>query len=80
MQHHFVIFYDTDRKKWNVEFDTGAYFPDGHVWDDKLADEYGIGWMEPLWEDDEHNLDQELLNTLYSLVDVIPIPKEHENA
>ena len=81
MQYHYVVFYDTDRKKWSMEYDVEAYFGEGHVWDDKRADETGYGWFYP--GDDmpeESALDDTLRNTLYSLVDIIPIPKEHEHA
>ena len=45
-----------------------------------MADETGYGWFFPEDDTDEAVLDQTLTNTLYSLVDVIPIPKEHEDA
>ena len=81
MQYHYVVFYDTDTKKWSMEYDVEAYFGEGHVWDDKRADETGYGWFYP--GDDmpeESALDDTLRNTLYSLVDIISIPKEHEHA
>ena len=80
MQFHYVVFYDTDRKKWGMEYDVEAYFADGHVFDGKMADETGYGWFFPEDDTDEAVLDQNLTNTLYSLVDIIPIPKEHEDA
>ena len=79
MQYHYVVFYDTDRKKWSMEYDVEAYFADGHVFDVKMADETGYGWFFPEDDTDEAVLDQTLTNTLYSLVDIIPIPKEHES-
>ena len=80
MQYHYVIGYDTEKSRWFVEFDTYAYFHDGNVWSDKQFDETSYGWMVPDDDSDEAALDQELLNTLYSLVDVIPIPKENAHA
>ena len=77
-QYHYVVFYDTDKRKWSFCYDSDAYFPDGHVWDDRLADELGDGWRLPE-VGPEDGLDEQLLNTLYSLVDIIRIPKEHEN-
>ena len=81
MQYHYVVFYDSEKKGWGMEFDPEAYFPDGHVWDDKRADEHGYGWFYP-YDDTpiEAELDQTLAATLYSLVDTFPIPKEHEGA
>lgn len=80
MQHHFVIGYDSVSMKWFVELDTTAYFPDGNVWDEELYRKEFFGWKLP--EDDTAAavLDQELLNTLSSLVDIIPIPKENADA
>lgn len=80
MQHHFVIGYDSVSMKWFVELDTTAYFPDGNVWDEELYRKEFFGWMLPEDDTQAAALDQELLNTLYSLVDIIPIPKEHEHA
>lgn len=79
MQYHYVVFYDSDKKRWGMEYDVEAYFSDGHVWDDKRADETGYGWFYP-YDDTpiEAELDQTLTNTLYSIVDTFPIPKEHE--
>jgi hypothetical protein len=78
MQFHYVVFYDTDKKKWGVESDVDAYFPDGHVWDESLYKEtsYGFRGTEVGPED---GLDETIMNTLYSIVDIIPIPKEYEN-
>lgn len=80
MQYHYVVIYDTDKKKWKMSFDSDAYFTDGYVWNGDRSDESGYGWFIP--EDDSEGalLDQTLFNTLYSLVDTFPIPKEHENA
>ena len=78
MQYHYVLFYDTDKKKWFVELDTDAYFSDGHVWDDEQYRKEFWGWKVPEDDSEDAVLDQTLLNTLYSLVDIIPIPKEHE--
>ena len=79
MQYHYVIGYDSEAKRWFLELDTTAYFSDGHVWDEEQYRKEFWGWRVP---DDasEEELDQTLLNTLYSLVDIIPIPKEHEDA
>ena len=80
MQYHYVVFYDTDRKKWGVEIDTGAYFPDGHVWDENQYRDTFYGFRGV--EDDSQDalLDQTLLNTLYFIAPTFPIPKEYEDA
>ena len=81
MQYHYVVFYDSEKKRWGMEYDVEAYFADGHVFDGKMADETGYGWFYP--GDDtpiEAELDQTLTNTLYSIVDTFPIPREHEDA
>lgn len=79
MQYHYVLFYDTDRKKWSVEMDTDAYFSDGHVWDEEQYRKEFWGWRGVDYDSDDAALDQTLLNTLYSIVDIIPVPKEHES-
>ena len=80
MQYHYVVFYDSEKKKWSMQFDSDAYFPDGNVWDDMRANEFGAGWFIPM-EDmpEEALLDQTLCNTLYSIVETFPIPREHES-
>ena len=80
MQFHYVVFYDSETMKWNVEYDTEAYFSDGHVWDEEQYRKEFWGWTVPEYDTAAAVLDQELLNTLYSIVDIIPIPKEHEHA
>ena len=47
MQYHYVVFYDSEKKRWGMEYDAEAYFPDGNVWDDVRADEHGYGWFHP---------------------------------
>lgn len=79
MQYHYVIGYDSVSMKWFVELDTTAYFQDGNVWDDEQYREHFYGWRLPREMTPEEELDQTLVNTLYSLVDIIPVPKEHEN-
>ena len=41
MQFHYVVGYDTDRKRWFLESDTTAYFSDGNLWDDE---QYRQAW------------------------------------
>jgi hypothetical protein len=79
MQFHYVVFYDTDKKKWGVELDVDAYFSDGHVWDESLYKETSYGFRGTEDDSDEALLDQTLMRTLYYLTDIIPIPKEYEN-
>jgi hypothetical protein len=78
-QYHYVLGYDTVSMRWFVESDTTAYFSDGNVWDEEQYRKEFWGWRVPDG-DSEDALDIDLLNTLYSLVDIIPIPKEHEDA
>ena len=79
MQYHYVIGYDTETKKWFVESDTTAYFSDGNVWDEEQYRKEFWGWKVPEDGSDDEALDYDLLRTLYSLIDIIPIPKEHES-
>ena len=79
MQFHYVVFYDSETKKWHMEFDTEAYFPDGHVWDEEQYRREFWGWTVPEDDSEAAALDQELVNTLYCIAATFPIPKEHEN-
>ena len=79
MQFHYVIGYDTQTQKWFLESDTTAYFSDCNLWDEEQYRQNFYGWRVPE-VGPEDGLDESLLNTLYSLVDVIPIPKEYEDA
>ena len=80
MQYHYVIGYDTDTRKWFLELDTTAYFPDGNVWDDQKYHSEFWGWRVPEEGSDSEALDYTLLNTLRYILDTFPIPKEHEHA
>lgn len=75
MQYHYVVGYDTDTKKRFLEYDTYAYFSDGNVWDNDIDPPYG-GWTVPDDDSEAAILDQTLLNTLHSLIDIIPVPQE----
>jgi hypothetical protein len=77
-QYHYVIGYDTETRKWFLESDTTAYFSDGNLWDDEQYRQNFYGWRVPEDGSDDEALDYDLLNTLYSIVDIIPVPKEHE--
>lgn len=76
MQFHYVVGYDSETGKWFVEADPEAYFPDGYIFDDKMASETGYGWFIPEEGSPEEALDYELLKTLGYIVDTFPIPKE----
>lgn len=78
MQFHYVVGYDTVLKRWFMELDTYAYFQDGHIWDDMQYDDTGYGWRGAEDDSDDAVIDQTLTNTLYSLVDIFPIPGEDE--
>ena len=76
MQYHYVVGYDTEAKRWFLESDTTAYFSNGNLWDEEQYRENFYGWRLPEESSEEEVLDQNLLNTLYSLVDIIPVPQE----
>jgi len=69
MVFHYVVGYDSDTDGWFVEFDSEAYFPDGHVWNDSQADEFGYGWTTPEDDSDEETVDRECLRFLNSMLD-----------
>ena len=76
-QYHYVIFYDTETQKWEVEFDTAAHFAGGNVYDDNAVTETGYGWFHP--GDDtpvEAALDDSLIRLLGYIVDTWPAPGE----
>ena len=80
MQYHYVVVYDSEEKKWNVEYDSLAYFEDGNVWSLELSEKnYNNGWFCPSSKDDnpkEFALDAELFETLQYIIAAMPIPKE----
>jgi hypothetical protein len=76
MQFHYVVGFDSEKKRWWVEADAEAYFPDGNVWDDDAATQTGYGWCIPEENSIEEALDLELWRTLSHLVDIIPVPQE----
>jgi hypothetical protein len=75
MQYHYVVFYDTNTKKWDIESDIYAYFPDGNIYDTESAAQTGHGWFAagddtPL----EAALDDSLVRLLGYIVDTWPSP------
>lgn len=72
-QYHYVVGFDDETNKWFVEYDTEAYFPDGHIFDPAAADETGYGWM-PVESDEslEALIDQRCMNMLNALVPIWP--------
>ena len=76
MQYHYVVGYDTESKKWFIDPDVDAYFPDGSVWDNnksESSDWFVSGWIVPEDNSPEAALDTELLHTLESVIDTFPI-------
>lgn len=77
MQYHYVVGYDTESKKWFIDPDLDAYFPNGSVWDNdksESSDYFVSGWIAP--EDvtpEQSALDMEILHTLESVIDTFPI-------
>jgi hypothetical protein len=76
MIYHYVVGYNTKTNKWFVEYDTGAYFPEGHVWDDDQYDRESWGWGVPMPGTPEDKMDHELSKTLEYIVDTWPTPKD----
>jgi len=77
MQFHYVVSYDTDLKRWGVEFDTAAFFPDGNVYDEESAAQTGYGFFSPTSETPlEEALDEQLIRLLVYIVDTWPAPGE----
>ena len=76
MQFHYVVGYDTNTKRWFLEYGTDAYFPDGNVCSLENLKNTGYGWFMPDDDTTEAFLDQTLLNTLEYIVQTIPVPQE----
>jgi hypothetical protein len=76
MQHHFVIGYDTDEKKWFVESGIDLFFANGSVWSGGWTDNNeNADWFYPDEATPEHTLDTELFRTLQHVINTIPIPE-----
>ena len=73
MQYHYVVGYDTEKKRWFLELDTTAYFSNGNLWDEEQYRENFYGWRVPEEGSAEEDLDYALLNTLRYIVDIFPI-------
>lgn len=67
MQFHYVVYYDTETRKWRVEDEVETYFHDGNAYDSN--EDYG--WFWPEYSDGEApDIDQRcytMLNTLASI-------------
>lgn len=73
MQYHYIVYYDAEEKKWNVESDMEIHFPEGNVW----SPGYGDGsYFFPEKSTPEYVLDEYLWRTLLYIVDTFPIPQE----
>ena len=80
MQFHYVVGYNSDLKKWFVEYDTTAYLPDGNMFDPAKAEspEWGYsGWFMPEDDHPEAAIDQKCWLMLHSLVPIWPSPIEN---
>lgn len=77
-QYHYVVGFNSQTKKWFVEWDSSAYFPDGSAYDDSRTGKgMGSGWFHPYdGAPEEAALDEKLSRTLQYLVDTFPIPEE----
>ena len=76
MQYHYVVGFETESKKWFIDPDVDAYFPNGSVWDDnksESSDWLVSGWIVPEDNSPEAALDTELLHILESVIDTFPI-------
>jgi len=74
MQYHYVVMYDSDSDSWRVEPDPEAYFSDGNIWSDTLADEQGSGWFFPEEGSFENSLDIKCWQMIYNLCTIWPSP------
>jgi hypothetical protein len=77
MQYHYVVWYDTEEEKWEVESDMEIHFPKGNVWSpDGDYEECGHSFFFPEKGTPEYVLDESLWRTLLYIVDTFPIPQE----
>lgn len=65
---HFVVAYDTERDLWFIDHDLEAYFPDGNIWDNALAESTGYGWTVAF---DDAELDRTVNETFQILKDCL---------
>ncbi len=72
MQFHYVVGFDSNNKRWWVEWDTEAYFPDGHVWDEELDRKGEYGWTIPEDGSITELIDQRCMNMLNALTPIWP--------
>jgi len=72
MKYHYVVWYDTEEEKWDIESDMEVHFPDGNVW----SPEDDGSFFFPEKATPEYVLDESLWRTLLYIVDTFPIPQE----
>lgn len=69
MQYHYVVGFDTELKKWFIDPEVDAYFPNGNVWDKDKSE----SWIFPEDNSPEEAFDMEILHILESVIDTFPI-------
>ena len=72
MKYHYVVWYDTEEEKWDIESDMEVHFPDGNVW----SPEDDGSYFFPEKSTPEYVLDEYLWRTLLYIVDTFPTPQE----
>jgi len=52
-QHYFVVCFDTDTQKWNIDSEAIARFPDGTIWIEDETNPDGGEWVKYSDENEE---------------------------
>jgi len=78
MQHHFIVYFDTDDNKWHME-DSWELLADGNVYNPNLIqrgfpNDIYPGWFVPEEGSQDEANDHECWKVLLSTIDILPTP------
>ena len=63
MQHHFIVYFNTEANEWVVESNVDSFLNDGTVWNDSTTE-----WVHAIDDDTVYAKDEELYDTLNAVL------------
>ena len=63
MQHHFIVYFNTEANEWVVESNVDSFLNDGTVWNDSTTE-----WVHAIDDGDTYTKDEELYDTLNAVL------------
>jgi hypothetical protein len=62
MQHHFIVYFDTEIDEWVLESDTSSFLNNGTIWNNSTD------WTHAIDDDVNYAKDEELYGTLNAVL------------